>query len=239
MPVYLTPRDASHPTLAFAWRPGSDASHGAATSFDGRTIFPFVDGAIDQPEAYAVVEHEDFRTRLLLPEVFPSANAVADFVDAEGGLYARVYGRPAGSTPQYQPQVPLDVALGDGIRLAGYDVITGAPQPGDGLVLRLHWIVDEVPAADWTVYTHLLGPTPAGDNRVLAGYDSPPGNGSLPTSRWQPGWRIIDEYSILLPPDLPPGRYALEAGLYQPSGARLPAGDAGIPLGTVDVSPPS
>lgn len=237
-PVYLTPRDASHPTLAFAWRPGSAASHGAPASFDGRTVLPFTDGISSQPEAYAVVEHEDFRTRLLLPEVFPGASVVTDFVDAGGGLYARVYGRPAGSAPQYQPQVPLDVALGDGIRLAGYDVIPDAPRPGDGLILRLHWAVDEVPAADWTVFTHLLGPSPTGDSTVIAGHDSPPGNGSLPTSRWRPGWRIIDEYSIPLPEDLPPGQYDLEAGLYQASGARLPAGGAGVLLGTVDVSPP-
>jgi hypothetical protein len=239
IPVYLTPRDASHPTLAFAWRPGSEASHGAPASFDGRTILPFTDGVSSHPEAYAVVEHEDFRTRLLLPEVLPEASVVTDFVDAEGGLYARVYGRPAGTAPQYQPQVPLDLALGDGIRLAGYDVIPDAPRPGDGLILRLHWSVDAVPTADWTVFTHLFGPSPAGDSMVLAGHDSQPGSGSLPTSRWQPGWRIIDEYSILLPEDLPPGHYGLEAGLYQASGARLPAGDAGVMLGTVEVSPPS
>jgi hypothetical protein len=200
---------------------------------------PFTDGSTSQPEVYAVVEHEDFRTRLLLPEVFPSVSVVADFIDTEGETYARVYDRPAGSTPQYQPQFPLEVALGDGIRLAGYDVIPDAPQPGDGLILRLHWAVDAVPAADWTVFTHLLGPSPAGGSTVVAGYDSPPGSASLPTSHWQPGWRIIDEYSILLPEDLPPGQYGLEAGLYQASGARLPASGTGVLLGTVEVSPPS
>ncbi len=238
MPVYLTPRDASHPTLAFAWRPGSEASHAAPASFDGRAVLPFADGASAQPEAYAVVEHEDFRTRLLLPEVFPDAAVTTDFVDAAGGLYARVYSRPAGSTPQYQPQVPMDVAVGDGIRLAGYDVIPEAPQPGDGLILRLHWAVDAVPVGDWTVFTHLLGSGPAGDSVLWAGRDSPPGNGSLPTNRWQAGWRIVDEYSILLPEDLPPGRYELEAGLYQAAGERLPTGAVGIPLGTVQVGAP-
>ena len=38
---------------------------------------------------------------------------------------------------------------------------------------------------------------------VLASSDSRPGRGSLPTNRWQAGWRVIDEYQVSLPGDLP------------------------------------
>ena len=66
-PIYLTPRSAEHPTLAFALREGAD-SHPAPASFDGRYVFPLSAAAAPTAEKYAVIEHEDFRTRLLLPE---------------------------------------------------------------------------------------------------------------------------------------------------------------------------
>ena len=47
------------------------------------------------------------------------------------------------------------------------------------------------------------------------------------------GWRILDEYQIVLPDDLPPGDYTVRAGLYAPDGARLPAAGEGFALGEV------
>ena len=119
--------------------------------------------------------------------------------------------------------------------LVGYDAIPEAPKAGEGMFLRLYWEGDARPTADWTVFTHLLGP-PRLDGSVLwAGYDSQPGAGSLPTSRWQPGWRIIDEYPLELPADLSPGVYALEIGLYQTSGDHLPATGTGVTIGSLPV----
>ncbi len=241
-PIYLTPRPADHPTLAFAWRPGIDG-HGPPESFDGRHILPFTAQPPAQVEAYAVVEHEDFRTRLLLPQVFPDAASGPEFTDFDGQTYARVYTRPAGASPQYLPNQAVAALLGDGIRLAGYEVIPATPQPGGILFLRLLWAVDAQPTADWTVFTHVVEPAPgltpgtvARGSAVLAGRDAPPGAGSLPTSRWQPGWLIIDEYQIDLPADLAPGVYGLEVGLYQADGEQLLAPGAGVFLGTVELS---
>ncbi len=61
------------------------------------------------------------------------------------------------------------------------------------------------------------------------------GGGSLPADRWQPGWRVIDEYPIALPADLPPGSHTLTTGLYQPTGQRLPAEGSELRLGDVQV----
>jgi len=44
-----------------------------------------------------------------------------------------------------------------------------------------------------------------------------------PTPTWRPGEVISDRYGVWLPPDLPPGRYALVLGFYDPDGRRLPA----------------
>ena len=230
--IYLTPRAADHPTLAFAWRKRAKPP----VTFDGRSIFPLTAAAGGAAEQYIAIEHEDFRTRLLLPGVFPDAQVTEQFLDRSGEVYTQVYTRPAGATPQLLPEITVDEPVGDGIRLLGYDLIPETHFPGDILYARLQWLVDEPPTGDWTVFTHLLDPSDPG-RTVLAGGDGRPGGGSLPTDRWQAGWRIIDEFQIRLPSDLAPGDYALEVGLYQPSGARLPDGETGLILNEVHVVP--
>ena len=184
---------------------------------------------------YKRQEHEDFRTPLVLPGVFPDAAVTQQFLDRNGEVYAQVYTRPAGSQPQLLPAVMVDETLGDGIRLLGYDVIPPSPQPGEIMYLRLQWLVDHVPAGDWTVFTHLVDPADP-DRTVLAGSDGRPGGGSLPTGRWQAGWRVIDEYQIALPADLSPGDLALEVGLYDPAGRAVTDGPGRLTLGIVPVA---
>ena len=227
--IYMTPRGGEHPTLAFAWRkPGDVPPH----SFDGRHIFPLTAETNQEDEHYLVVEHEDFRTRLLLPEVFPDAIVTREFTDREGNVYARVYTRPANSLPQRPPQVSVSQPVGDGIGLAGYDLLPETAHPGETIYLQLHWTTDAQPSGDWTVYTHVIDTE---DGSVLAGRDSRPGNGSLITADWEAGWRVLDEYQIQLPPDLPAGDYGLRIGLYQHDGSALPIDGAGIDLGTFAV----
>lgn len=232
--VYLTPRPADHPTLAFALQ----AQHGGApapVSFDGRHIFPLTTAPNPQPAYYVVIEHEDFRTPLLLPELFPMAPVVARLVDWQGQAYARIYERPAQTTPQRPPAHPAPFVVGDGIALLGYDLLPASPRAGEVLYLQLHWRVDSAPTGDWTVFTHIVAHDPSGANRLVAGHDSRPGAGSLPTPHWQPGWRILDEYQIPLPGELAAGTYRLEIGLYRPDGARLPADGSNIVLGEVRI----
>jgi hypothetical protein len=235
MPLYLSPRSADHPTLAFALA-RSHAEGAAPITFDGRSVFPLTAGAAPVAERYVVIEHEDFRTPLLLPQLLPEATVVQQWQDKTGATYATAWERAAGSQPARPPQVALDVAVGDGIRLLGYDLLPEEVRAGEVLYLQLHWGVDAAPSQEWTVFTHLLDPAAPGAP-PLAGKDSPPGGGSLPTRRWQPGWRILDEYQVPLPADLPPGDYALAAGLYTAEGVRLPAA-APIPLGAVTILAP-
>ena len=101
------------------------------------------------------------------------------------------------------------------------------------LYVQLYWDVDAAPQQDWTTFVHLLAAERGENAEPVAGIDSQPGAGSLPTLRWQPGWRILDEYQLLLPPDLPAGDYALAVGLYTPAGARLPADGRSLRIGEV------
>jgi len=73
--------------------------------------------------------------------------------------------------------------------------------------------VEAKPTADWTVFTHVLAHDDMGNPTLVAGKDNPPGENSLLTTRWQPGWHILDEYQIQLPSDLASGEYNLEIGL--------------------------
>ena len=94
-------------------------------------------------------------------------------------------------------------------------------ESGRILYVQLYWDVAAPPQQEWTTFVHLRGPLPD-TTRQVAGTDSVPGGGSLPTRRWQAGWKILDEYQLQLPADLPAGRYQLAVGLYNQSGAQLP-----------------
>jgi len=247
MPIYLTPRNTDHATLAFAWSTRSDG-HAAPISFDGRQIFPLTAGTNEGDEYYIAIEQEDFRTRLLWPGLFAEAPIVSEISDNSGELYARTYYRPAHTPVIREPAIYLHEdrsaeIVGDGIALLGFDVQPARLNAGAILYIQYHWLVDVAPTAQWTVFTHLLQKEKEGvddgDYVHFAGHDSQPGGGSLPTTRWQAGWQILDEYQISLPPDLQPGTYVLAAGLYQPSGEQLPVTDEGsvnrIILGTIDI----
>jgi hypothetical protein len=232
-PIYLTPRSADHPTLAFAWQ---TQPHPAPITFDARSIFPVPEGENAQPESYVVISHEDFRGPLILRDVLPQAQGTYTFTDFSQAPYAEVYTRSAGTLPSRPPQVFQREQLGDGLSLLGYDILPESPHPGDMLYVQLHWLADADPQQNWTVFVHLIDPANP-DAPPVASRDSLPGGGSLITPRWQPGWRVLDEYQIPLPADLAPGNYVLETGLYDTDGARLPADGTPLRLGTITIHP--
>jgi 4-amino-4-deoxy-L-arabinose transferase-like glycosyltransferase len=136
-----------------------------------------------------------------------------------------------------RPSQPLDYRFGSAIQLTGYDV--DLAQAGS-LTLTLYWQASAAPEGHWTVFAHLLD---AGGNAV-AQHDAPPRQGDYPTWAWQAGDRVADPHTLLLPPDLPPGSYRLQVGLYRrEDGVRVPIfdrqgeplPDAVLPLGNVNL----
>jgi len=93
-------------------------------------------------------------------------------------------------------------------------------QPGDTVHLTLQW--ESLAPADesYTVFVHLID---AG-NRPLVTLDYTPLGGSTPTHLWIPKWlpgqTMLDPYRFSIPPDLPPGTYYIEVGLYEMIGRR-------------------
>ncbi len=111
---------------------------------------------------------------------------------------------------------PLAARFGEAIDLEGW---TWQATAGE-LAVTLSWAAAAYPAADYTVFVHLVRP---GEDQALSQGDAPPLAGRWPTSLWLPGVRVDDEHRVALPGDLPPGPYELLVGLYDPAtGTRLP-----------------
>lgn len=126
--------------------------------------------------------------------------------------------------PRYawQPAHRLERRFEDGIRLLGYDLSPTVVRAGETLSYALYWQAEAPIPVSYTVFTQLLD----AEGRYVTGWDNPPCHGTCPTTTWQPGEIIRDEYRLPLPADLPAGTYALQAGWYEPeTGRRLLAGD--------------
>ncbi|MCS7220661.1 MAG: glycosyltransferase family 39 protein [Anaerolineae bacterium] len=125
-------------------------------------------------------------------------------------------------------QYSVGARLGDVAELLGYDVIEPTT-PGGILELTLYWRAIAPSTWPLTVFVHLLDH----ESRVRGQVDRIPGDGAYPTTGWLPGEVLTDVYRVPVAADLPPGRYLVEVGLYDPAtGARLPITDmAGNPLG--------
>jgi hypothetical protein len=90
----------------------------------------------------------------------------------------------------------------------------GAPRPGDTLHLVLTWQTTRPFERDMKLFLHLLDPS----GRLIAQTDPLAGAGragpAYLTSHWEPGELILDDVSLSIPPDAPPGPYRLAFGLY-------------------------
>lgn len=117
---------------------------------------------------------------------------------------------------------PLNVVLGRGVRLLGYDLAPREARPGDVVTLTLYWEALDAPLGDYTVFAHLLDP--AGELRGQQ--DNQPQGGMYPTYLWDEGERVADQYAITIDRDAPPGAYDIALGMYiLETLQRLPAVD--------------
>jgi hypothetical protein len=118
---------------------------------------------------------------------------------------------------------PMRVNMGNKISLLGYNLESGF-RPGDGIHLTLFWQTLEGMEEDYTVFTHLID-----EQGTLWGQkDNQPVDGFYPTTKWQAGEIVRDQYSLMISPETSPGHYWLEVGMYLAgTGERLTISDAG------------
>jgi hypothetical protein len=128
----------------------------------------------------------------------------------------------------HPPQYPLDLYLGQGIQLLGYDLPQVAVSPGGQVVLTLYWRCLAPVDKSYTAFVHLLDAS----GQIQGQHDTPPMDGDAPTSGWVAGQVIVDEYAIPVAESAQPGQLEVEVGMYDRRGIiRLPIVDAeGVPL---------
>ncbi len=123
---------------------------------------------------------------------------------------------------QKQPDVSLDVRVGDTVRLAGYDVlVTGqetqaaAARPlvvrsGQYLEYRLYWQATGSVEHNYHGFVHLVDRS----GRPLVQQDQLPGPFFSPPLLWDNYHLQTDTYLLRIPADAPSGLYWPNAGLY-------------------------
>lgn len=122
-----------------------------------------------------------------------------------------------------------------GIVLEGYDTDKLAARPGEIVGLTLYWRVVERQTEDLWAFVHFLN---AG-NLVYGQLNKRPVSDVFPMTKWPIGAPIVDPYWIEVPPGTPPGRYAVEVGLYRADGARIGTLDGAdhVIIGRLEVLP--
>lgn len=120
--------------------------------------------------------------------------------------------------------IRLEVNYGSLISLDEAVVPTMRARAGDTLIYTLRWRAIKTVDRSYTVFVHLRNRR----GETVAWGDGLPVQGQKPTNTWTAGAVVVDARQLVLPADLPPGKYTLWVGLYTPEDAqRLPIVSAG------------
>ncbi len=137
-----------------------------------------------------------------------------------GNVRLAAYAVPAAGqqAPARELDVPLeDPETGQSVTLLGYSQLSSRVSAGDIAQITLFWQAAEVLDRRYKVFVHLLDEA----SHVVGQRDSEPGGGALPTTLWEPGQVVRDNYGLPIHPATPPGSYRVYVGLYDGETARL------------------
>ena len=112
---------------------------------------------------------------------------------------------------KYAIDNPLNFNLANKVALTGYKVNEAELGPGEEIRLTLHWRAEGEMSTDYTVFTHLIDE----EGNIWGQMDRQPLEGDYPTSFWDVGEVIEDEYILTINQDAPAGQYQLEVGMYE------------------------
>ena len=124
---------------------------------------------------------------------------------------------------------PINANFDGEMRLLGYEPNAEEVERGSDFELVLHWQALAPMHTSYTTFVHLLD----AKGQVQAQRDTIPGERTLPTTGWLPGEIVSDRILIPVGEELVPGRYTVEAGMYDATtGQRLSVyDDSGDVLG--------
>jgi len=136
---------------------------------------------------------------------------------------------PAAFARSVRGAIPAKANFGNLIQLIGYNIDTRRTTPGGRLPVTLYWQALAPIPTNYQVFTHLES-----ESGVVAQADGVPVCWTYPTTEWQPGQIIADQHAIPISPEVQPGSYRLDIGLYlSDTFERLDVLDeAGNPAGT-------
>ncbi len=233
IPINLKPDDAL--TVTLYWQSLSEMNQDYSTfvhlldenelivaqrdMYPGQGLYP--------TSLWSVGEAIANRYVLRLPETAFAPNqaqlevGLYDFATGERLLAYGPNGEPLGDNVRFQeieilPRAgaevpnPVHFNFGNRIALIGYDMDRRTASPGETIHLTLYWQALSKMEENYTVFTHVLGE----ENRIWAQKDSWPQGGDAPTSTWEPGQTIADEYELVIYADTPPDVYDVEIGFY-------------------------
>ena len=152
----------------------------------------------------AVSLHLSLGTLAVVGQAHPirTDHLLANFRQRVGLVSARVRGNGRAASAPWSEAAALQV------------------QPNDAIHLTLQWQSLAPAEESYTIFVHLIDAA----NRPWVTLDYTPLGGSAPTHLWIPKWlpgqQMLDPYRLTIPPDLPPGTYYLEVGLYEMIGGR-------------------
>lgn len=156
-------------------------------------------------------------------------------LDADVPLTKPAFVLSAGELPDSVPGVPVGVPLGSGLELVGYDPpdIVAA---GEALELVLYWrSTGSVAPGTYVGFVHLYDPAAAS---IVAQDDHILGRQQYPATVWELDEVVADHAVLQLPPDVAPGWYPLQVGVYTwPDLVRLQV--AGHPNDVIELEPTS
>lgn len=111
--------------------------------------------------------------------------------------------------------------------------VTATQTDSSAVTLTLHWLPTAPVPANYILALRLNDSAGA----ELAAVDVQPTGGVYPTSAWQTGETVADQYGLKLPPGLIPGSYPLTITLYD-AATLAPAGTTTLPITLTQWSPP-
>lgn len=110
------------------------------------------------------------------------------------------------------------------IRLHGYGLEPDTLTAGGRLNLTLYWQAQQDIKDNLLLFVHLSD----AQEQVVTQADGVPVKGTRLTVSWRAGEVLVDERALAVPSDLPPGRYSLWVGFYDPeTGLRLTVSGSG------------
>ncbi|MFQ5613034.1 MAG: glycosyltransferase family 39 protein [Anaerolineae bacterium] len=189
--------------------------------------------AMDRAQCQVVI----FSSRQRFDELFPNFRAWVEAAYARHLAFGiqEMYIIRRNVTPPAAGE-PL-AGMGGLVQLVAARWDKSAWHPGQTIPLTFYWRATESSQAGYKVFLHLRNV----DNQTVAQLDFQPYGGMLPIPDWPPNETLKEVVRFELPSDVPPGRYTLRLGLYDPvTLERLPvaddtSGENAVLLGQVDL----